>query len=477
MPRTRPVILAALVAAMVLPGTVIAARAERVTETFTELYCADLRSASGNAHVSAWITDGGETYADLTFWAAPAEPWESAPTWNGYANAALINGDGTSLEITFGVYVAPDEATEDEPVEPMLVGEATLSATLARNGEAQTFGYRDRYGNHQFRSEGTWQPLSVSGDLVLPDDIVFELAGCEASRVTQSHFANRPASAVSHEARRLLTCTWSADLGRVDLYAQADSYGTGAGLWIEGDEFYHGYGDATLTRTAFETSFDLYPGSDDPLPPVGHASASAELSTGDRFSDTFEFNDTRSTSKGTWLDADGSVTLELAGGTTPLPIDAEHCLAVNVRWAELPAPNRHVTPPLNDAPAAAVLLGLGDVRTTSTVGAQEAPEAPCLVDDGEGGTWEGPITHTVWWRIDGTGGPLTVDTAGSSFDTMVGVYLAHGAEVGSSLGCVDDIDEGLEARITFDTAANSSYFVQTGGYGGSTGDLTVAVYE
>ena len=58
---------------------------------------------------------------------------------------------------------------------------------------------------------------------------------------------------------------------------------------------------------------------------------------------------------------------------------------------------------------------------------------------------------------------------------MVAVYVADGDAVGASVGCVDDVDEGLEARITFETAVDASYFVQTGGFGGSTGDLSVLV--
>jgi len=60
---------------------------------------------------------------------------------------------------------------------------------------------------------------------------------------------------------------------------------------------------------------------------------------------------------------------------------------------------------------------------------------------------------------------------------MVAVYVVDGTSVGASIGCVDDVDEDVEARITFDTALDASYLVQTGGFDGSTGDLNVLVYE
>jgi hypothetical protein len=83
----------------------------------------------------------------------------------------------------------------------------------------------------------------------------------------------------------------------------------------------------------------------------------------------------------------------------------------------------------------------------------------------------------VWWRIEGTGAPITVDTGGSTFDTMIAVYRAEGATVGTELGCVDDVDDSLAARITFETASDASYLIQTGGFGGGTGDVNVSVYE
>ena len=99
------------------------------------------------------------------------------------------------------------------------------------------------------------------------------------------------------------------------------------------------------------------------------------------------------------------------------------------------------------------------------------------MDDGEGGTFDGPMTNTVWWRIEATGGSITVDTGGSTFDTMVAVYLVEDGAVGAQIACVDDVDESLQALVTFETVGDASYLVQTGGFGGETGDLALAIYE
>ena len=54
---------------------------------------------------------------------------------------------------------------------------------------------------------------------------------------------------------------------------------------------------------------------------------------------------------------------------------------------------------------------------------------------------------------------------------MVAVYVVEDGAVGAQIVCVDDVDESLQALVTFETAGDASYFVQTGGFGGDTGDL------
>jgi hypothetical protein len=174
----------------------------------------------------------------------------------------------------------------------------------------------------------------------------------------------------------------------------------------------------------------------------------------------------------------GSLTVDINGSSRTLVMDETGCAAADVRYALLPPRPERSEPAANDTPETAVPLKLFDKLTVATAGTDEAPEAACLLDGGEGGTFEAPLTNTVWWRIEGTGESITVDTVGSSFDTIVAVYLVEGDnKVGTQLGCVDDVDEGVQARITFETAADASYLIQTGGFGGQTGDLNVSVYE
>jgi hypothetical protein len=74
----------------------------------------------------------------------------------------------------------------------------------------------------------------------------------------------------------------------------------------------------------------------------------------------------------------------------------------------------------------------------------------------------------VWYRITGTGGEITVDTAGSSFDTVAAAY-AGAPDASSTVACADDVPvvplgRTLQAAVTFPTIAGVSYFVQVGGF-------------
>jgi cephalosporin hydroxylase len=70
----------------------------------------------------------------------------------------------------------------------------------------------------------------------------------------------------------------------------------------------------------------------------------------------------------------------------------------------------------------------------------------------------------------GTGAPMTIDTAGSDFDTVVAIYtVSAGSYIPVPDGCVDDsptepIGRTLQANVTIPTVAGTTYLVQIGGY-------------
>ena len=476
MPRRVAAILVVLVAALLLPTSVTAAKAQRSSDSALNLFCPSLRSDAGTVSLGGWIGDRGGTYLEFGFWPGQVDPWETQPTLVGYSTSTLLNG--TSVDIDFDVY-ATDASGGDEESGSFLLGQATLSATFEPTGEDETFRDHVRDGNQQYRSSGSWERLAVSGSLRLPEDRSFDVSGCDASNFTQSTFVNAPAVSTQHSTSLMVICNWSTDAGYITFSAEeSPSLGTGFWLWIEGgDGFFYADGPGSITPNALEASLDVFAPSEEDDSPVGSATASAVLTRGDRLSASNTFGDSRYSAKGFWIIPDGSLALAMPTGSTTLSIDEEHCTASNYHWSKVPGRTEHADPVANETPDAAIPLKVGDKVLVTTAGAETAPEASCVMDDGEGGSFEAPMTNTVWWRIEGTGSSITVDTAGSTFDTLVAVYLAEGDKVGEQVGCVDDVDEGLTARITFDTVADASYLVQTGGFDGSTGDLTVLVYE
>lgn len=113
-------------------------------------------------------------------------------------------------------------------------------------------------------------------------------------------------------------------------------------------------------------------------------------------------------------------------------------------------------------------MQVGDTVRDRTNTAVPPPEAACIANfSEEGETWEFPVPlgKTVWYSFTGTGGEVTIDSAGSDFDTVLGVYDADLEQV----ACVDDVGDesgfSLQAAVTVGTVAGQTYLVQAGGYG------------
>jgi hypothetical protein len=132
------------------------------------------------------------------------------------------------------------------------------------------------------------------------------------------------------------------------------------------------------------------------------------------------------------------------------------------------------TPPVNDTPEGAIALAPGARESTKTGGAALPPEEPCFPDPEFGDVFG----RTVWYSVTGTGGPITVDTAGSNFDTVMAIYTKDGDF--SLVLCVDDLFDGqiqtsLQAAATIETDPGVTYYVQIGGFAGEFGNLRVRV--
>jgi hypothetical protein len=453
-----------------LPASVTAAPSQHVTEHAIVVQC-DLSSDDG--FVSTFMVDSSEfgTFGDLAFWQAPAEPFSGEPTL--VTISAEVDGTDTSMSATFELI----ELSTGSPA-----GTAIFDAALTPNGSPVPVAERFRDGNRWTRIEGTVQPMDVSGTLTVPGAEAFDLAGCFAAIQDLTYFTTNPSAFVERFENFNLSCFWETTDGSVYLFAGGDAFGTFSDLFVaDATGEYSGFSDAaTLTETAFSGTYELFLQPDGDLA-VGSGSASATLEpTGDviRTVTRSGANLVKFTSEP--LLVSGSLEFSTPGGDQTLPMDDEHCLASHdhVFVHDVRPSGPKPGPLANDTPEGAIAADLGRTLRVVTGGNAQAPEEPCsFVDPESGETFELPIEYTAWWTFVGTGGPVTVDSAGSDFDTIVGVYTGSPGSL-TQVGCVDDVfdpDFSLQARITIDTVAGVTYYVQAGGFGGSTGRLQLVI--
>ena len=449
-----------------------AAPAQRISDTETTLFC-EVESEAGTAFVFAIESESFGSFGDLAFWAAPSTPQSGEPTW--ISVTASVNFDESSVTATYELVEFVFGPNPEDPPFGDPVGTATLEATLTPVGEPQEYSVNEKFGNQVFRRDGIVQEFSVAGTLELPTGITFDLSSCSAAHDTFTSFSNAPASSVFRTSQFTLSCEWDVDGAFVGLFAIADEFGTFSDLFVFGEDF-ELFGiptsPPTLTTEAYAASFDLFDRID--ADAVGSAEASATLTAGGRINERFSFDNFKVHITGTRYAVDGTLSLTTPDATYELPMDDESCFAADQRIVEHQSARQGPKgkPLPNDAPEGALPIAIGEEVSVRTGGTAIEPEAPCI-GELEGQQVEFPIGKTAWWTFEGTGGDVTIDTAGSDFDTVVGVYTDDGSGL-VPIGCVDDVDS-LQARITIPTEAGVTYWIQAGGFAGQSGTLVLTL--
>jgi hypothetical protein len=138
--------------------------------------------------------------------------------------------------------------------------------------------------------------------------------------------------------------------------------------------------------------------------------------------------------------------------------------------------------PANDNHTGAITLADLQVRVGDTTNATTANPEP-LTFNGNGDCNGAKMGRTIWYRVTARsdGGPLSVNTHGSDFDTIVNIYATNGTGPASTTsgppsnvnraagGCSDDTNTGpfslatSRARLAT-TVPNKVYLVQVGGF-------------
>jgi hypothetical protein len=107
----------------------------------------------------------------------------------------------------------------------------------------------------------------------------------------------------------------------------------------------------------------------------------------------------------------------------------------------------------------AITFSVPYANTQSISGATTAGDDPgfaCLSN--------GQRYYTVWYKYTPTvGGTLTVDTNGSNFDTVLGIWAGTRGSL-MSVGCDDDSGTDVQSLITVGVSAGTTYYIEAASY-------------
>ena len=457
----------ALIGAMLLlaslPGAATARPPFRETVHAEGANCFGLPVDAGAVELSGFVDDfGSDAWIDV---------------WNGqpYESDVILTRDQDAQAT---VEFSGDTVTMSIPVVPTGVdptvtgGTATVQGTLTEVGPVDV---RERFrdGNSFERLVISGTAYALDGTLLLPgmDPEALDPAYCQASKVDQVTFASNPNAAVYHFDINGGACELENAAGDTAIafpffeegFAAIDGSVTdpsGAHLDFFGSGEPDGDGVATFPVEEYD------PDTGEPLG-LGSVTISVQ-STGETFSYTLRTSSGFSRVSVELLDVEGSLSTSLGD------FDLGSCVSTTGTVKEVTTPSNGPKPggkrPANDLPSGAIALKPGAKATVATKGAQQAAEGPypCLtfIDPFDGQEYTSLGEHTVWYTVAGTGGEITVDTAGSSFDTVIAVY--EGGAGGEVVACVDDtplepIGRTLQGSATFATTAGTTYWIQVGG--------------
>jgi hypothetical protein len=459
-----------LVIGLLLPAPAGAAKPVRFTDESTTLECF-LENDEGSLSVWVSVGSGFGADADIAFWPVGTSPENDDPPTVGRDFDTPVEGGGSPDGID--VEVAMIDIETGDPA-----GTAVVSATLEPVGDPQPFSGRDRFGNRHSRTEGVEQELAATGGSATYDGTEFAFDNCVARTVTATIFESNPNTFVNRSSRLHLECFFELPEAFIALFADEDRFGEFAELFFDPPPTFGGYTELEFSTSVFNAEFELF--DDSTGEPTGEtASAEATLAPSGPPEDVLL---RRRNAVLRFTRQDYAVSGTLSIPSLGLALDMSTCIAATEEEKFMAhsgqGPKAGTRLAANDVPAGAPVLapGRGVIRLTNNTSLDPEVEASCLPVDPEFGLQFG---RTLWYRVRGTGGELTVSPRRSNFDTAIAVYTG-GPGAFEEIGCVDDLigEHGqlsLQGALTFETEAGQTYWVQVGGFAGEYGQLRLSV--
>ncbi len=441
-------------AAVALPAPAAAEAAEHYLDQRVDLDCAEIATETGTLSFSLHLRRDAEAGASIVYTETGAE----LPTWvSAEPPSFRYSLDGLSLTAVLAV-------VRYEPEGPGThAGDAVIAATLERSGPATEIDTASRPTNAWERIEGSVGPIVGSGTASFPDGTVVPFSGCTGTLALLDVFQTNPHALVRADVFTGTSCQLASRDGFAFVLVELRDEGRAFAevLFVPSDpEGLPLHGGLEFTSSEMDRLEMLVPleGTDKP------AQLSLVLTTtGERA--TYPAISARYTLRVTEEILRAAGTLTFPGGST---FDLADCESTGFRTRlirpDANDPGTRGNPATNDTIDRAITLEPGSVARNVWTGATaNDPEMVCY-------GFEFGIGKTVWYRVEGTGSPITVDTAGSDFDTSMVVYEERDGEL-ATLDCAGDWVAGrtplaldLQARTTFETRAGATYYVQIGGW-------------
>ena len=468
-------IIAALVLLATIPAAVAAKKPTQFSDHFVRMFCDGIAPTSGTGFLFLEVTIsdefGPDAFVDMWNAASPSGAPDISRDFDAPVDANYAGGSLTAS--------IPLVNSSGDPA-----GIGTVSATLTPVGEPIPIDEDFRDGNTQIRVTGVTQPLAASGTASIGGK-TFPLEACFAEDTTISERSSNPNTFVFRFDTAMTNCTvTNTDGATASVFIDASSDDVFVDAFLESGPGspLAGFAVVPLTDGSGSSSLELFdPETGEPV--AGSGEVELTLTEGDGYRYVLRSSSGHSVVQGTLIDVEGSLTMP---GTSPF--DLTSCISFvgtdkqTFHNQQGPKPGGKV--PANDLPGGAKLMTVGSKTSQSTRAASPDREAPysCLTfEEGPGVIVEVPVGNTVWFRIQGTGSDVTVDTAGSDFDTVAAAYAPDGSGL-TEVACVDDVPldpfgRTLQAAITFPTEIGTTYYVQIGGFPDlqSYGNLRVAV--
>lgn len=464
MKRVYAAIAIAAILVGLIPGAVSAGRVEKFHEHFAFASC-DQPIDGGLISASIEFGSGGEgdfQLMNVNIWLDPDVPFETDPTFGGSTETVDLTDDGTTIEAHASF---PTFDIDGNPA-----GDADLAITVARTGETKPILPEPGKTNVNDKTSGVEESVEGSGTLTL-DGSEYALPECSGVVVDQDFFRTNPRAFVSANSGVGIHCLWETDTVVAEFDATEDTNGYFAGAFLQtpaGPLFTVDAPPGSVTESGLDATFEL----DNSESAVATATFTP---TGSPVTSTLYGATFRTKAVEQSLVPVGSI--EYSTGDT-FVIDDAHCDAVsfeNHTTRSQPKGPKAGRAPANDGPEGAIALRLGSRFNTTNVGATPEPEFQIQTCP-QG--FADQFGRTLWYTIEGTGGPITIDTAGSAIDTLIGVFLPTDTGF-EEIACIDDVEfepvgATYQAALTIDTEEGVTYYVEIGGFFNWFDDATFA---